>query len=267
MSTKINHVAMMSTQYAMLGKFYEVLFGMKTAARSRPESAVTVGDGYVGLNINPRRPGRPGGLDHFGVEVDDVGDILDRMARKFPKVKALKRPSNRPFAGITTHDPDGNIFDLSHADKNNKKDVYTDGEWTQDRQITHFAIRTLNPEKCAEFYCDILGLNMGNREEGDENYYVSDGHMTVVLAPWDITKYANTGISRSGPDHFVFKVESIEKFKKSYTAMVERNQNLTPPGVGVGPEGKARLEMLTQSAPYAKHFLSDLDNVFLGVTD
>ena len=38
-------------------------------------------------------------------------------------------------------------------------------------------------------------------------------------------------------------------------------------GVGVGPEGKARLEMLTQSAPYAKHFLSDLDNVFLGVTD
>ena len=120
MTTKINHVAMMSTQYALLGKFYEVLFGMKTATRSRPESAVTVGDGYVGLNINPRRPGRPGGLDHFGVEVDDVESILDRMTDKFPKVKALKRPSNRPFAGITTHDPDGNIFDLSHADKDNK---------------------------------------------------------------------------------------------------------------------------------------------------
>ena len=55
--------------------------------------------------------------------------------------------------------------------------------------------------------------------------------------------------------------------QKSYTAMVERNQNLTPPGVGIGPEGKARLEMLTQSAPYAKYFLSDLDNVFLGITD
>jgi len=62
----------MSTQYAMLGKFYEVLFGMKTAARSHPESAVTVGDAYVGLNINPRHPGRPGGLDHFGAEVDNV---------------------------------------------------------------------------------------------------------------------------------------------------------------------------------------------------
>ena len=49
--------------------------------------------------------------------------------------------------------------------------------------------------------------------------------------------------------------------------MIERNQNLTPPGVGVGPEGKARLEMLAKSAPYAKHFLSDLDNVFLGVTE
>ena len=134
-------------------------------------------------------------------------------------------------------------------------------------RLAHTMLRVLDLELSLKFYCDILGLNMGNREEGDENYYVSDGHMTVVLAPWDITKYANTGISRSGPDHFVFKVESIEKFKESYTAMVERNQNLTPPGVGVGPEGKARLGMLTQSAPYAKHFLSDLDNVFLGVTD
>ena len=258
---------MMSTNYAMLGRFYEVLFGMKSPKVSRPESAVTVGDGYVGLNINPRRPGRPGGLDHFGVEVEDIHKVLDRMDRNFPKIKTLRRPSNRPFAGITTHDPDGNIFDLSHVDKNNKKDIYTQGEWHQDRYISHFAIRTLNPEKCAEFYCDILDLKLVNRHGNDDNFYITDGRMNIVLAQWDITNYANTGIARSGPDHFAFKVENLNDFKVSYSSMIERNQTLAPPGVGIGPEGKARLEMLKQSAPYAKHFLSDIDNVLIAISD
>jgi len=267
MFAKINHVAMVSTNYAMLGKFYEVLFGMKTSANTRPQSAVTVGDGYVGLNINPRRPGRAGGLDHFGVQVEDTETVFERMSKKYPEVKWLKRPGNRPFAGITTHDPDGNIFDLSQANMANRKDVYADGEWQQDRYISHFAVRTLHPEKCAEFYCDVLDLQMGNREEGDENYCVSDGRMTVVLMPWDITKYADTGISRSGPDHFAFKVESLDAFKADTAAMIERNQNLTPPGVGIGPEGKARLDLFDRSTPYAQHYLSDLDNVMLAVSE
>jgi len=265
MFAKINHVAMMSSNYAMLGKFYEVLFGMKTSPNTRPQSAITVGDGYVGLNINPRRPGRPGGLDHFGVQVEDVETVFERMEKKYPTVKWLKRPGNRPFAGITTHDPDGNIFDLSQTGMENRADVYADGEWRQDRTISHFAVRTMNPEKCAEFYSEVLELNLANREEGDENYYLTDGRMTVVLAPWDITRYANTGISRSGPDHIGFKVESIDAFKESCQAMIERNQNLTPPGVGIGPEGRARLEMFKECAPYARHFLSDLDNVLLAV--
>ena len=65
MFAKINHVAMVSSNYAMLGKFYETLFGMTCAPDASPRSAITVGDGYVGLNINPRRPGRAGGLDHL----------------------------------------------------------------------------------------------------------------------------------------------------------------------------------------------------------
>jgi catechol 2,3-dioxygenase-like lactoylglutathione lyase family enzyme len=256
---------MVSTDYAMLGKFYEVLFGMKTSANTRPQSAVTVGDGYVGLNINPRRPGRAGGLDHFGVQVEDVETVFERMEKKYPQVNWLKRPSNRPFAGITTHDPDGNIFDLSQSDMENRRDVYADGEWQQDRYISHYAVRTLHPEACAEFYSDVLDLQPGNREEDDENYYLTDGRMTLVLMPWDITKYANTGISRPGPDHFAFKVESIDAFRESFDAMIERNQNLTPPGVGIGPEGRARLELFARSTPYAQHHLSDLDNVMIAV--
>lgn len=267
MFAKINHVAMVSTEYAMLGRYYEVLFGMKTASKPRPESATTVSDGYVGLNINPRRPGRAGGLDHFGVQVEDVDIVFERMEKKYPQLNWLKRPSNRPFAGITTHDPDGNIFDLSQSAMTNRRDIYEDGEWQQDRYISHYAVRTLNPEACAEFYCDVLELQPTNRQEGDDNYYVTDGRMTVVLMPWDITDYANTGISRSGPDHFAFKVESINALKADLNTMVERNQNLRPPEVGIGPEGKARLALFEKSTPYAQYHLSDYDNTMLAVCE
>ena len=112
MFTKINHLAIISENYTASAKFYEAMFGMSTSAGTRSERAMTVGDGYLGLNINPRSTGRPARLDHFGVEVEDVERVYAALARSYPAIRWLKRPSNRPFAGITTHDPDGNVFDL-----------------------------------------------------------------------------------------------------------------------------------------------------------
>ena len=81
MTAKLKHIALVSDNYATQGKFYEAAFGMRTAADPRPERAVTVSDGYVGLNINPRKPGRPAGLDHFGFEVDDAREVCARLER------------------------------------------------------------------------------------------------------------------------------------------------------------------------------------------
>ncbi len=83
MFAKINHVAIVSERYAELAKFYEAVFGMRTSANTRAARATTVGDGYVGLNINPRRAGRSAGLDHFGIEVEDSDKAFDRIARKY----------------------------------------------------------------------------------------------------------------------------------------------------------------------------------------
>src|SRR5258708_17521220 len=107
MSTKRKHIALVSDSYAVQGKFYEAAVGMRPGADPGPERAVTVGDGYVGLNINPRKPGRPAGLDHFGLEVDEMAPILERLKKH--GVDVVQRPSTRPFAGISTHDPAGNI--------------------------------------------------------------------------------------------------------------------------------------------------------------
>src|SRR5438093_13405422 len=123
MSAKIRHIAIVSDQYALEGRFYEAVFGMRMATDTRPERAVTVSDGYVGLNINPRKPGRPAGLDHFGLEVDELEPVLARL-RRYPEVQVVGRPSTRPFAGLSTHDPAGNVFDLPQRDLPNRASVY-----------------------------------------------------------------------------------------------------------------------------------------------
>jgi catechol 2,3-dioxygenase-like lactoylglutathione lyase family enzyme len=95
------------------GNFYRDIFGMKRSALQRAGGAVVVGDGYVGLNLNPRAPGRQAGFDHFGFEVQDTELVFSRLKGKYAKCEVLRRPSNRPFAGISMHDPNGNVFDLS----------------------------------------------------------------------------------------------------------------------------------------------------------
>ncbi len=267
MFAKINHVAIASSDYSQLGRFYQALFGMKTSKAPRPEGAVTVGDGYVGLNINPRRAGRPAGLDHFGIQVEDIEACLNKIGKKFPTVNWLQRPSDRPFASTTTHDPDHNLFDLSQADMENRRDIYTDGEWRQDRFINHFALRTVNPEHCAEFFCEVFELNLANRKEGDENYYVSDGHMTLALMPWDIRNYKGMGIVRPGPDHLGFKVESIAAFKKSMDALAERNDYLAPRPAGAGPGGKARTRLFAETCAMGHLQLADIDNTLIDVCE
>ena len=50
-------------------------------------------------------------------------------------MKWLQRPSNRPFAGITTHDPDGNVFDISQKDMKNRTSARAGDDFYQGRQI------------------------------------------------------------------------------------------------------------------------------------
>ena len=266
MFAKLNHLAIVSENYALSGKFYEAMFGMTTSARSRPEGAVVVADGYVGLNINPRRPGRAARLDHFGVEVEDVETVFQRMRRKYPRIEWLQRPANRPFAGITTHDPDGNLFDLSQRDMANRRDVYVEMGGAHPRRIGHFGVRAMNPDALAEFYRDVLELEPRNRAEGDANHYLSDGQVTLVIMPWHITDFDKTGISSPALDHMGFAVESVAAFKADAARVAATNPALAPREIGHGPEGEARLQLAERSCPLCQHHFADIDGVLLSVS-
>src|SRR5213592_3635708 len=138
MFAQINHVAIISHQYNTLGKFYEAVFGLTSSGKGRPASAITIGDGYVGLNLIPRRDGYVEGVDHFCMLVDDVEPVLERMKRKHTNAAIVKRPSARPFAAYSGHDPDGNVFDLAQKKEDTRKEVYAEiagGGRSEERRV------------------------------------------------------------------------------------------------------------------------------------
>ena len=266
MYAKLNHVAIVSEKYPLLNGFYQSLFGLKPSKVTGPQSGFDIGDGYVGLNINPRKGGRPAGLDHFGIEVEDVEKAFDKMRTRYPLARWVQRPSNRPFAGITANDPDGNVFDLSQKDMKNRAGAYVENKGvTGNRYISHVAIRTMRPDEMARFYVDMFALKEQNAEHGDPNHYLTDGHMTLVIIPWKITNYAGQSIMPTGVDHFGFTVESVDKVKADIDWLVGLNPVMHTIPLGMGPEGRARLELAQKQCPMADHFISDPDYNLIAV--
>ena len=267
MFARLKHVAIVSDRFALLGRFYETLFGMKSSAAAAKElrGAATVGDGYVGLNINSRGPGRQSGLDHFGFEVEDVEIVFARLQAKYPKIKVLERPGGRSFAGISTHDPAGNVFDLSKG-VGKRRGVYEAGEWKQERYLNHLVLRGVDAGRLAEFYTEVFELQALEKPAGDANYYLSDGRLTFSIMPWDITDYLGSGIERPALDHLGFHVESLAAFQKDLDALVESDPSLAPRRARKSDEGGAR-QRLFASCPHGKVQLADPDGVLIDVTD
>ncbi|MGH7888896.1 MAG: VOC family protein, partial [Candidatus Binatia bacterium] len=241
--------------------------GMKSSAAAAAElrGAATVGDGYVGLNINSRGPGRQSGLDHFGFEVEDVETVFARLRAKYPKIKVLERPGGRSFAGISTHDPAGNVFDLSKG-VGQRRGVYEAGEWQQDRYLNHLALRAVDAENLAEFYTEVFGLQALEKPAGDPNFYLSDGRLTLTIMPWDITDYLGSGIERPALDHLGFHVENLAAFQKDLAALAESDPSRAPRQARKMAEGEAR-QKLFSTCPQGKFHLADPDGVLIDVTD
>lgn len=262
MFAKLKHLAIISDNYVLLSRFYEALFGMRTSRSPRPESAVAIGDGYVGMNIIPQKLGRQAGLEHFGLEVEDVEKVAARLKEKYPAIQLVKRPSNRPFAGISTHDPDGYVFDLSQQAMTNRAEVYVEGEWKQERYISHFVLRSLNPANLAKFYREVYELQELEKPGADRNHYLSDGRVTMIISPWAISDYEGAGIEPRHMDHLGFTVEDLDNFKKDLAALANRNPALSPkPG---GSEGNIRLKLLAQ-CKRGQFQLADPDGVPIDV--
>lgn len=274
MSARIQHVAIISENFVRETKFYESAFGMKRSKAAAEEEAkaakmnygLSISDGYVGMTVIGRKPGYPGGLHHFGIDVDDVETACARIRERYPAVKVLKRPSNRPFASFGAHDPEGNIFDLTREGMENKRGVYVETGGERKRRISHIKLRVVHPQEIARFYLDIFEFAQAEKALEDPNFYLTDGKVTLVIAPWDMTDYAGAGIERPGLEHIGFKVERVDAVKRDLESLRKADPEMRERTVSVASEGERRLELIA-SCRYGRHQLSDPDGVFIDICE
>ena len=281
MLTRIQHAAIVSENFVREARFYEAVLGMK---RSKPGSAeeekairtnyaVSISDGYVGVTVIGRKPGYVPGLHHFGIDVDDVEEAIARIKKNYPGVAVLRRPSNRPFATFGAHDPEGNYFDLTQEGMDNRRDVYAvrsrspqvEPQREQPRRIHHLKLRAMNPTALAAFYRDLFDLREEEKALEDPNSYLTDGKVTLIIAPWKMNDFEGAGIDRPGLEHVGFKVDSVEAVKRELTALRASDPEMRERIVSEPKEGERRLALIA-SCRHGQHQFSDPDGVFIDIT-
>jgi catechol 2,3-dioxygenase-like lactoylglutathione lyase family enzyme len=282
MLTRIQHAAIVSENFVREAKFYEAVLGMK---RSKPGSAeeekairtnyaVSISDGYVGVTVIGRKPGYVPGLHHFGVDVDDVEGAMARIKKNYPEVAVLKRPSNRPFATYGAHDPEGNYFDLTQEGMSNRRDVYAvrpsspqvEQSRGQPRRIHHIKLRVMNPTAIAAFYRDSFELKEEEKALEDPNFYLTDGKVTLIIAPWKMSDFEGAGIDRPGIEHIGFMVESVAAVKKELAALHESDPEMRERIISEPKEGERRLALIA-SCRYGRHQFSSPDGLFVDISE
>ncbi len=266
MFSKFDHVAIFSHDYAMNARFYQALFGLKQLPSTRHTGAILLSDGRLGFNHVHVRTGFPTGLNHFGIQVEDVDEAISRIRAFDASYDVVERPPNRNIIAYSAHDPDGNIFDLAQRDdEHNRFRALGEHGWQSDRVISHYGVTTRDPELSFRFFTEVFELAPVNKVEGDPNYYVTDGELTVVFIPWNIHDYAEVDAVRPGTDHLGFQVESIDALKQDIEKMVDLNAHLRPWPLGRGSEGGPRLEHFKRNTPYASYRTTDIEGVHLAI--
>ncbi len=274
MLARIQHVAIVSENFVRETRFYEVVLGMK---RSKPGSAeeekairtnyaLSISDGYVGMTVIGRKPGYVPGLHHFGIDVDDVDEACSRIKEKYPAITVLKRPSNRPFATLGAHDPEGNYFDLTQEGMENRRDVYVETAREQPRRVHHIKLRVMNPMGIAAFYRDLFDLKEEEKALEDHNFCLTDGRVILILAPWKMSDFAGAGIDRPGIEHLGYKVESVETVKKELAALRESDPEMRERIISEPKEGERRLALIA-ACRHGRYQFSDPDGVFIDIAE
>jgi catechol 2,3-dioxygenase-like lactoylglutathione lyase family enzyme len=230
MKAQLTHIAISAVNPKIMKTFYQGVFGLRPISERNPDGFLT--DGYINFAFNYRKPGYQAGLDHFGFEVDDVDEVLRRMAELYPEVDVTTRPGHRGYVGRAGHDPEGHVFDLTYAEMGERRRNIVSGATADDRttrHIHHLAMRVLDPERIAKFYTDVFDLQVVKEPGVDRVQHLTDGMLTFAIMPWRIKDFAEAGIvERPNLDHIGFEVESIDAYKHDVEMLVSEYPEAKP---------------------------------------
>jgi catechol 2,3-dioxygenase-like lactoylglutathione lyase family enzyme len=270
MLAKIRHVSMYTDKYDSMVRFYETVFHMKKittgtvdeSGKANPNRG-HISDGVVGMAILPRYAGIQTGVDHFGFEVEDIQETVNRLKKYYPQVMVAKALDYVPFAGLRSHDLAGAQFDLSQQGIDNIREGYTKEGWDQTRWLNHLSIRTHEPTALAEFYQRVFDLREAENFQNGGSVCLTDGKVKLLIRPCDNSLYRGL---REGIEHIGFRVESVEQVKQDLQELTQSSPESAPRKIAVGRHGHMIEEDL-QRCPIGTFATSDPDGILLDLSE
>lgn len=264
MAARIRHAAIYTQNPDTMITFYQKIFGMKKITTALTEqNRGHISDGIVGLAVLARRPAIPGGLDHFGFEVDDIGSVMETIRNRYPKILITKGLERVPFAVYRSHDPAGAQFDISEKSNPKVREGYTQDGWDQPRHVNHVVIRAGEPAQVAEFYKEVFGLFEVKEPPLREAVCLSDGQIRLLIHPTTDHSYVSM---RQGLDHIGFKVESVEATQKDLQELAMSAPSSAPKDIGGGLFGHITKKDM-EACKIGTYALSDPDGVVLDISE
>jgi catechol 2,3-dioxygenase-like lactoylglutathione lyase family enzyme len=193
---QLRQLAIVAESPAGLGAFYQDVFELEKIGEEK--GAVFVSDGGFNLALLPGRKERARGFSYLGFETARVESIRKKLAQTADGAARLVESVADSGIEHEMHDPDGNLiglceraFDVSHQ----KGPV----------PIRHIALYTPNPQRLANFYCQILDMKEIERTNRS-SIFVSDGYLNLAL----LYQRAEEPL---GVNHFGFHVRSNEEMR------------------------------------------------------
>jgi len=176
-----------------LATFYQEVFELEKIEES--QGAVFMSDGIFNLALVPESDPSKQGFRHLGFDTTRAESVrikLDHLA-----LVACDLHEVNSIAGIDheMHDPDGNNVGLSRR-------AFDAAYRSTPVPIRHIALYTPNPQKMADFYCNVLDMKEVERTDRS-SIFVSDGYLNLALLYQ--RKEEPIGLS-----HFGFHVQSNE---------------------------------------------------------
>jgi catechol 2,3-dioxygenase-like lactoylglutathione lyase family enzyme len=268
MFAKIRHVSLYTDNYESMARFYKTIFGMRQFTNTvEADGRVNrergqLSDGVIGLAVLSKHPGFQSGLDHFGLEVEDIETVTRRMSRGFPETLMTKGLEAVGFAAMRIHDPAGIHIDLAQKGAANLKDGYMQQGWAQPRHFQHLSIRAANPSGVAEFYQTVFEFSRIPEWPIAEEFCLSDGQSYLIIRPCSNTSYRRM---KQGFDHMGFKVEDLEAAKKDLDEIANAFPDSAPRKLNDGRAAAATQKDL-DSCPMGKYGISDSDGILIDLS-
>ncbi len=179
----LRYIAYLCEDPEQQAKFYNIYLQTSEIGRSS-EGDITISDGFYNLTLFKKRPELHEvrmelGLNHIGLEVEDLEEVKGRYLRYMPQGTVIPEPGDLQHGELRIHDPDSNPVSLSQKGFGVKKERRLPG-------VRHVVYNTLDTEKMLEFYCEVFGfreveVSKAYRKEGKPGRFAGDGFINLAI--------------------------------------------------------------------------------------